>query len=431
MRSTPCLLVLVLLLVAAVPAADGTSRLLINSVPSGADVTIDGAGAGATPLDLPRPPGTYALAFTLDGYDPYATTVVLAADESRSVEAPLAIASGTGTLRVSSVPEGASIYLDGLLLGRTPYASGRMATGVHELELELEGFDRYAEQVAVLNGRLTRVEAPLARTPTSGTLAVLSSPPGAQVRIDRVLQGETPYEGRGFVPGTHLVELRRDGYQVYQVQAVVEANRRTEVSTTLEPVPPVGRLSLSSEPSGARVYLDGAERGLTPLSLEATPGLHEVRVEADGYLAETVTAEVRAGAETPLALTLLPAATPELTAAPTGTAGNGAVRVASEPPGAVLAVDGDLRGVSPRTVRDLVPGPHRLTLTAPGFTALEETVEVRAGETLFVNRTLVRLPRATSNATLPATTPAAGEPPLVPAVAVLAAAAVLAGRVRS
>lgn len=430
MRSVFCILALALLLVAGAPAVDGMSRLLLGSVPSGAEATVDGVPAGVTPLDLARPPGAYALVFTMDGYEPYTTTVVLAGDESRSVEARLSVTPGTGTLRVSSAPEGASVYLDGLLLGRTPYASGRVDAGTHALELQLDGFDPYAEEIAILNGRLTRIDVTLIRTPTSGTLAVLSSPSGAEVRIDRVFQGQTPYEGRGFVPGTHLVELRLDGYRAYQVQAMVEANRRTEVSTTLEPAPPRGRLVLSSSPSGARVLLDGAERGVTPLVLEADPGLHELRVEADGYAAETVSAEVRAGTETPLELTLLPVPTASVAATSTSAGATGAIRVASEPVGALLSIDGAQHGVSPRTIRDLVPGPHRLALTAVGYATLEETVEVRAGETVFVNRTLVRLPRTTSNTTTSTTTRAAGTLPVVPGAVALGIVAVLAGRSR-
>lgn len=426
LHPSTCLLVLLLLLVAAVPAADGASRPLISSVPPGAEVSVNGNVAGTTPIELPRPPGTYAVVFRLDGYDPYETTVLLASDESRMIEALLRVAPGEGTLRVESIPDGAEVSLDGAVIGRTPYASGRVDAGTHDLALVLEGYDRYAEQVTVLDGRLTRVEVTLTRTPTTGSLAVISSPPGASVRVDGVDRGETPYEGRGFAPGTHLVELRKEGYQNYRVQAILGANQRTEVAAILEPLPPPGRLAVTSNPPGAEVYLDGNLRGLSPVVIEVDQGVHEVRVTSDGYQAESVLAEVVAGNETPLQLTLLPS-----TGATASTlSASGAVRVVSEPQGAAITVDGVQRGIAPRTVRELSPGGHRFVLSHPGYVSLEETVFLQAGETVFVNRTLVRLPPTPSNRTPMTTTPAESplEPCLAPAALVMTL--LLAARLR-
>ncbi|HOT95461.1 MAG TPA: PEGA domain-containing protein, partial [Methanoregulaceae archaeon] len=366
-------LILILLLVTAVPAVDGASRLFVSSVPPGAEVSVNGSVAGTTPVDLPRPPGTYAVALSLDGYEPYGTTVALDPEENRSVEVLLQASPGAGTLRVTSVPDGAEVSLDGTVLGRTPYTSGRVDAGVHDLALQREGYERYTERITVLAGRLTRVDAVLVRTPTTGILSVLSSPAGASVRIDGVDRGETPYEGRGFTPGTHLVELRREGYWDYRVQAIVAANQRTEVFTALEPLPSPGRLIITSDPSGARVLLDGTIQALTPATLEAPPGIHEVRVEADGYREETVRAQVVSGNETPIHVTLLPATpTPGSSLSPAG-----AVRIVSAPPGAAIIVDGEQRGVAPRTVRDLATGEHQLVLTLPGYAPGRETIFVQ------------------------------------------------------
>jgi len=393
-------LILILLLVTAVPAVDGASRLFVSLGPPGAEVSVNGSVAGTTPVDLPRPPGTYAVALSLDGYEPYGTTVALDPEENRSVEVLLQASPGAGTLRVTSVPDGAEVSLDGTVLGRTPYTSGRVDAGVHDLALQREGYERYTERITVLAGRLTRVDAVLVRTPTTGILSVLSSPAGASVRIDGVDRGETPYEGRGFTPGTHLVELRREGYWDYRVQAIVAANQRTEVFTALEPLPSPGRLIITSDPSGARVLLDGTIQALTPATLEAPPGIHEVRVEADGYREETVRAQVVSGNETPIHVTLLPATpTPGSSLSPAG-----AVRIVSAPPGAAIIVDGEQRGVAPRTVRDLATGEHQLVLTLPGYAPGRETIFVQAGETLFVNRTLVPLTPTTSNRTTTTTT---------------------------
>ncbi len=44
-----------------------------------------------------------------------------------------------------------------------------------------------------------------------------------------------------------------------------------------------GRLEIASKPSGARVYIDGIYYGVTPLSLDLTPGAHLLKVHKDGF----------------------------------------------------------------------------------------------------------------------------------------------------
>ena len=57
-----------------------------------------------------------------------------------------------------------------------------------------------------------------------------------------------------------------------------------------------GTLSIDSAPR-ARVFIDETPKGTTPLRLDLPPGVHRVRVEADGGLAKTLEVNVVAGKE--------------------------------------------------------------------------------------------------------------------------------------
>jgi hypothetical protein len=83
--------------------------------------------------------------------------------------------AGVGKLRVTSTPEGATVFLDGEPVGRTPLTREGVPAGSRFVELRLGGFQTFARQVSVAAGQTTPLVAKLAdgqapasqpRTPT-------------------------------------------------------------------------------------------------------------------------------------------------------------------------------------------------------------------------------------------------------------------------
>lgn len=73
--------------------------------------------------------------------------------------------------------------------------------------------------------------------------------------------------------------------------------------------PLIGRLSIDSDPPGARVYVerrDLGERGITPLVLALRPGSHKVIVERDGHEPIEFTRQLEAGDSDSVAIALNP-----------------------------------------------------------------------------------------------------------------------------
>jgi hypothetical protein len=64
------------------------------------------------------------------------------------------------------------------------------------------------------------------------------------------------------------------------------------------------RLDVESVPSGARVVVDGELRGQTPLELELEPGVHEITVEHDGFVAKVHRLEFEEGVTKSLSVRL-------------------------------------------------------------------------------------------------------------------------------
>lgn len=150
-----------------------------------------------------------------------------------------------------------------------------------------------------------------------------------------------------------------------------------------EPPPPApARLSLSTEPAGATVLLDGRNLGRTPLAgIEVDgEGSFTLEVALDGFLSQTVDVELVSGETAsldPIALVRLA----------------GGLVIESRPSGAIVRRDGDRLGRTPLELSDLPPGPYTFSLEMDGFVSQENTVEVRHGE--VVQATGIELARQT------------------------------------
>ena len=71
------------------------------------------------------------------------------------------------------------------------------------------------------------------------------------------------------------------------------------------PVATTGSLVIESRPPGARVFLDGRDVGVTPLSIaDVPPGQHRIRIEMTGFNPWVTTTEIKAGAHSRVAASL-------------------------------------------------------------------------------------------------------------------------------
>ncbi len=125
---------------------------------------------------------------------------------------------------------------------------------------------------------------PPAPAPTKqvATLEVRSDPPDAAVFVDGGYLGRTPLVAT-VEAGRHRLLVKKSGYQPYEVSVRLNPGERVQVYARLLPAEQKGRLSVRSDPEGARVYLNDEYRGRTPLVLELRPGVYDLRLTLPGY----------------------------------------------------------------------------------------------------------------------------------------------------
>jgi len=169
-------------------------------------------------------------------------------------------------LTVRSTPSGAVVRMNGDSLGLTPLADRALTAGTYLLSLRLDGYFR-SDTVVVLNDLgPARVGLTLRPRPGFGASPVEAPPPTDA-----------------------------------QTRAPQRAVPRTAVrAASVPPEPPVathvGGIYVTSVPEGARLTVNGAERGRTPLSLANLPiGTSRIALSMSGYKQWAKQVDIRMG----------------------------------------------------------------------------------------------------------------------------------------
>lgn len=135
--------------------------------------------------------------------------------------------SDTGSLVVTSIPDGALTYVDGQYRGTTPLFITGIDPGVYTVLIEKEGYESWDTVVEVRSGRSSTTSARL--VPLYGVLNVRSMPSGAQILLDGNVAGYTPTVIEGVLPGAHVVTISKEGYNPAGTTAYVFAGKMSFV----------------------------------------------------------------------------------------------------------------------------------------------------------------------------------------------------------
>ncbi|MBP5284699.1 MAG: PEGA domain-containing protein [Kiritimatiellae bacterium] len=191
----------------------------ITSDPSGAQVTINGIQRGKTPLkvkDVPK--GRATVTLSKPGFDDETRELSMTAGESQTLF--IRMNGQPGSLRLSSVPDGARFYVNGDPAGKSPVRLDRLKPGKYKVRAELEGYGNLTKNITVDNGSDVSEEFRLESV--MGRIEIRTSPPGVQVFFDGRNLGATKgkpgaensdvFAIENVVEGEHTVELKCRGY---------------------------------------------------------------------------------------------------------------------------------------------------------------------------------------------------------------------------
>ena len=209
-------------------------------------------------------------------------------------------------------------------------------------------------------------------------------PLGKELAADRILRGSIARFGDQYVLSIELIDLVT-GTSAAAASDKSAAGGQEELLASVERVVaslmgggrpaapnvaeggPSGRLTVTSDPPGLDIYVDGVATSLrSPNVVHVAPGKHVVSVRR-GPAEATAEVSIEAGAPASVQLDL-----PDAKVA--------AMAVSTKPPGARVVVDGVEAGEAPVLLEGQAPGKHELEASMPGYRGSRE-VDLGGGET--------------------------------------------------
>jgi hypothetical protein len=301
-----------------------------------------------------------------------------------SIPAVSAIGGDQGWIEIRCNVDDARVYFDGVEKGVISGGSLTVpvystAAPYHSFTVEKSGYTSYSgELTSPSSGETKTVYATLnpVETPVPvnyGSIYVESSPTGASIYFNGNYRGSAPLTINEVWPGSYTIQAELNGYRTFTTTASVSSGTRSTIYCPLSPQDTSGSLYILSEPTNAKVVLDGVERGTTPLTLNnLASGTHILELDHAGDYDWKSTVEVPAGGTKTVSASLnpMPAST------------TGWVYVSSSPGGASVIIDGTNYGQTPGSgslkLNSIGVGDHTVTLTLAGYQPYTAKVTVYA-----------------------------------------------------
>jgi hypothetical protein len=220
----------------AMAAADASLRVISNEP----DVTVfvDGEDKGRAPVTVAgMKPGQHIVEGRKTRFKNNEQNVQVVAGQNQIVQLRMEAAPPDrphAGMKVQSTVPNAEVFVDGSSMGRAPVDRNDLDPGKHYVVVHKDGFTDFKREVVLLENQTINLVADLSAT---GSLRILSTPEGADVRIDGELIGKTPVVRDTVQAGDHVVEFRMPGYFDHKEQMKVDGGREKIFSIDLKQLP--------------------------------------------------------------------------------------------------------------------------------------------------------------------------------------------------
>ncbi len=263
--------------------------------------------------------------------------------------------------------EDVTVFIDGARAGATPLTLFSLEPGAHHARYEKDGYESADDFFSILP-EMTHIERHAVLEPVKGLLLVTTDPAGCDVSLDGLSLGDTPRLITSLdARGTYRLLLKKAGYQSRTVE--VRFNGREPLVRHERMIRDSGVVTVESEPAGAQIFVNGLQRGVSPLTLSDIPkGRAKLRIEKAGYLPQTREIVIAAGDEQNVRVVL--------------EGEPGSLYLTSVPQGARFYIDGKPHGPGPHTLSPFPAGKHSVRAELDGYGVVTREISIGLGESV-------------------------------------------------
>ena len=222
-------------------------------------------------------------------------------------------------ITIDSIPDNASVLVDGKAVGSTPTTLELLA-GDHNIELKAERFKPWRTRL-VVEANHPQVLDTVRLQPADGTLTLQTNPSGANVMLSNTFAGQTPTKLNLSADTTHLIQLSKAGYKT-EIRKVTVGSAASK-TLTVKLTPKLGIIHLVVAPADAEIIVDGKPRGKVPRQLRLLAVEHRLEIKKKGYQPYRTRITPRPGFPQEIAVTLVKQSSAENVRTDTITTKNG------------------------------------------------------------------------------------------------------------
>ncbi len=187
-----------------------------------------------------------------------------------------------GFLTVTSLPEdSALVYVDNKYVGITPNEMIHVGIGKHKMLVYKEMYDPYIYEFEVEGNDTVMLEVQLV---SNSKNVMVTTDSQSDIYIDNVMMGVGDWNG-SITYGAHIIEAKKNNHKPVLLETYIHNDSIDSIDTIVleAPVPICGSLDVLTSPQGASVFIDGVNRGTTPLFIDKMLiGQYELCLVKDG-----------------------------------------------------------------------------------------------------------------------------------------------------
>lgn len=260
---------------------DHPQFVVFQITPNNASVIIDGKsyvpdayGYVQTVLNN----GTYTYSISTKDYHSETGSFIV---NGAKIEKIVSLRPAYGWLQIvdTGALKGASIYIDGVLIGTAPIKSDKLTSGKHSVRIVKNLYKTFEGEVTISDGKTNEYAPNLTADFANVSLKVGDD---CDIYINGTRKGKNFWHGE-LATGTYIFEARKDGHRSTSIARNIEASPSKQSFEIPTPTPILSAISIKSTPAMADVYIDNKLVGRTPLMHNIIIGKHYISIRKDGF----------------------------------------------------------------------------------------------------------------------------------------------------